>query len=129
MLKHHLKTHHKILKYKLQLSKLTSIQYHKTEVRAFSNPPRLVFIVMKAIGILLGQQSTEWKDCKALLCRPNFIELLLNLDLEAIPESQVTKLKQFVQKEELTPENVKLISIAAGQLAKFICLFIELREC
>ena len=73
-----------------------------TELRAFKNPPVDVINVVSALMILLGKEPS-WASAKKEMTDPKFIDRIIKLDKNNMPESTMKKLKTFTKQENFLP--------------------------
>ncbi|XP_067124199.1 dynein axonemal heavy chain 10, partial [Centruroides vittatus] len=92
-----------------------------TEIRSFVSPPPVVMTVALCICALLGKQ-TSWKTARAMMSEPTFMENLLNLNVENIPNQNITIMKRLLKSLEpgINTEQIKQISKAGSKLFDYI---------
>lgn len=56
------------------------------EIRVYISPPELVIQVMLAVQTLLGIGKPDWPTAKLLLGDPQFIQQLVKIDKDHLPE-------------------------------------------
>lgn len=98
-------------------------------VRTMKNPPLPVKIVMETICILRDikpEKATPtiedfWSLSKKLLNDPKYVEYLLTLDKDMIPDNISEKLQEKVASNDaFDVEKIKLISVACELLCKWV---------
>ena len=89
------------------------------EVKSFSNPPRLVGVVMEAVCILLNRKPT-WDEAKKVLNDIYFLQTLENYDKDNIDPKIIKKIARYVNDPEFHPDNVSRISQAATSLCMWV---------
>lgn len=67
--------------------------------------------------ILRNEKAADWKTIKKTMADPNFIQLLTNLDVRAIPQEAIEDVEKVLKQEDLSADSVKKVSSAAGVLA------------
>ena len=93
-----------------------------TEIRSFLKPHAAVILVLQAICILLGE-NTSWKEMKIVLM-DNFLERLMKYEKNKIDERRLKRFRVLVRKPEFDPKFISKISVACRSLAKW-CLAID----
>ncbi|PRP75973.1 hypothetical protein PROFUN_01689 [Planoprotostelium fungivorum] len=109
-----------------------------TEVKAMVRPPVGVKLVMEAVCIVmnvkpkkidgekLGEKVDDyWEPAKSqLLSDPKFLDLLINYNKDAVPESTIQKLQPYIQSNDFRPFVVAKVSKACTSL----CLWVRAIE-
>lgn len=92
-----------------------------TELRSLKNPPLKVLQTTNAIMLILYREQT-WKSFQKAVANPrNFISLLINYDLDNMPDEKIDELDDYIAKNGLTEiESIKTTSYSASNLASFI---------
>jgi len=98
------------------------------EIKCLAKPPRSVMEVSKAVCILFqlrpkGKGSLEdyWQTARTnLLDDWGFLDRLIRYDKDNIPESIILRLDDFVSNDELRPENIRRVSVAAEGLCMWV---------
>ena len=54
------------------------------EIRALRNPPKLVKTALESVCLLLGEQSTDWKEIRSIIMKDNFIPDIVKFSTEDI---------------------------------------------
>ena len=57
---------------------------HLVEIRALRNPPKLVKTALESVCLLLGQQTTDWKEIRSIIMKDNFIPDIVKFSTEDI---------------------------------------------
>lgn len=75
-----------------------------TEIRAFNNPPRSLYPVISAVSTVLGKGNDTFKDQWAFFKReasePRFLDRLINLDKNNMPEKTMKKIEAITAKDD-----------------------------
>lgn len=61
--------------------------------RSFAKPPRQVQTVCECILIIKGYRELNWKAAKGMMSDPNFLRSLMEMDFDAITQSQVKNVR------------------------------------
>ena len=93
------------------------------EVRAYTNPPELVDLVMQAVMILRGGEPT-WAEAKRQLADTSFINQLKEYDKDNMTDRILKKIGTYVSKPEFKPDTVGRVSFAA----KSLCMWVRAME-
>ena len=93
------------------------------EVRAYTNPPELVDLVMQAVMILRGGEPT-WAEAKRQLADTSFINQLKEYDKENMSDRVLKKIGTYVSRPEFKPDTVGRVSFAA----KSLCMWVRAME-
>ena len=93
------------------------------EVRAYTNPPELVDMVMQAVMILRGGEPT-WAEAKRQLADTSFINQLKEYDKENMTDRILKKIGIYVSRPEFKPDTVGRVSFAA----KSLCMWVRAME-
>ena len=93
------------------------------EVRAYTNPPELVDMVMQAVMILRGGEPT-WAEAKRQLADTSFINQLKEYDKENMTDRILKKIGTYVSRPEFKPDTVGRVSFAA----KSLCMWVRAME-
>ncbi|XP_075255484.1 dynein axonemal heavy chain 6-like isoform X3 [Convolutriloba macropyga] len=107
---------------KLQAAIQSLDQLNKTdisEVRVYNNPPVLVLKVMSAVCCLL-QKTPNWPTAKLLLGDPGFVDQLVALDSNKLPDRVFKNLEKYTRSLDFTPENVKKVSLACMSICNWV---------
>ncbi|XP_063728306.1 dynein axonemal heavy chain 6-like isoform X2 [Symsagittifera roscoffensis] len=97
-------------------------QLNKTdisEVRVYNAPPVLVLKVMSAVCCLL-QKSPNWPTAKLLLGDPGFVDQLVKLDSNKLPDKVFKNLEKYTRSVDFNPENVKKVSLACMSICNWV---------
>lgn len=91
------------------------------EMKAYSNPPALVEMVLKAVCLILGEKES-WDDAKKkILTRLDILDVLSSFKAATLTEKQIKKLKDnYLTDPDFEPEKVKNQSLAA----KSLCIWV-----
>ncbi|KAH7827202.1 dynein haevy chain 9, inner dynein arm 5 [Monocercomonoides exilis] len=95
------------------------------EVRTFANPPEAVKKVMFAVCTLFGKKN-DWDSARALLAQPNFVQMLLNFDINEIDAAMGKRMQTtFLDDPDFNPEKVVAVSKAAANICAWVVAIIE----
>ena len=89
------------------------------ELKAFSNPPPAVALVMEGVNILLGKKP-EWKEAKLTLGMMDLMDQLKNYDKDNISPAILKKIKKYVVHEDMQVDRVAQVSSAAKSLCMWV---------
>ncbi|XP_069922194.1 dynein axonemal heavy chain 10 isoform X1 [Oryctolagus cuniculus] len=103
---------------KLELQKLDKSDV--TEIRSFAKPPKQVQTVCECILIMKGYKELNWKTAKGMMSDPNFLRSLMELDFDAISQSQVKNIKSLLRTLNTTIEEMEAVSKAGLGMLKFV---------
>ena len=91
-----------------------------SEMKNYGSPPADLVMVFDAICILLGKK-TGWAEAKQLMNNPAaFLDSLRNYDKDNISSKLHKKIKEYIKKEEFTPEIIGKKSEAGRSLCSFV---------
>lgn len=105
-----------------------------TELKAFTNPPQGVKMVMEGVCIMKGIKPKRvagdkpgekiddyWPVATPLLGNPKkFLESLFGYDKENIPDAIIKKIKPYIDNPAFTPENIKKVSEACTAICSWV---------
>lgn len=94
-----------------------------TELRTFSNPPPAIQVVLRAINVLLGEES-DWEHTKQTLLDFKYMDRLKNLERTKVTQQELDRLKVFTTSNDFDPEVVGNQSQACRNLCVW-CLAVE----
>ncbi|XP_069071115.1 dynein axonemal heavy chain 10 [Pleurodeles waltl] len=103
---------------KLELQKLDKSDV--TEIRSFAKPPRAVQIVCECILVMRGYKEINWKAAKGMMSDPSFLKSLMDIDFDAITQSQVKTVRGFLKTLNTSLEEMEAISKAGSGMLKFV---------
>lgn len=66
--------------------------------RSFAKPPKQVQTVCECILLMKGYKELSWKAAKGMMSDPNFLRSLMEIDFDAITQSQVKNTRGEVDK-------------------------------
>ena len=88
-----------------------------TELKAFTNPPALVKVVLEGVCILLREEQ-DWATAKKLLANPQLMLALMEFDASGVTAGMRRRLKPLLR--GLTLHKVQSVSVAAGGLFSWV---------
>lgn len=103
-----------------------------TEVKAMTNPPAGVRLVMEAVCIMkevkpvkkdagLGKKIDDyWDPAKKMMAQATFLQSLLDFDKDHIPETVIQNLQPYMRDPDFVPEVIERVSIAAKGLCSWV---------
>ncbi|EDQ91509.1 uncharacterized protein MONBRDRAFT_15298, partial [Monosiga brevicollis MX1] len=105
-----------------------------TEVKAMSNPPAGVRLVMETVCIMQGVKPKKvagdkpgqkvddyWSVSGPLLKDPQkFLDSLFNFDKDNIPEKVIQKIEPYIENENFTPAAIEKVSKACTSICKWV---------
>ena len=99
------------------------------ELKALSNPPKLVATVFEPVMILLGK-TTSWAEAKKSMSNPNaFLDALKNYSAENIQPSVVQHIqKVYFSNPEFNFEDVKRKSCAASNMVAWTIAMVNIAD-
>jgi len=89
------------------------------EIKAFTNPPQDVQIVMSAVMIVLGKE-TSWASVKKELTDSAFLKKIMEYDKDNVPAATLKKIEKYTKQDNFKPAYVERISMAAGALCMWV---------
>lgn len=89
------------------------------EVRSYGRPPQKVEMVMEAVMILKGC-DTSWAEAKKVLADPNFLQNLRDFDRNHVSEKTLKKIATYTTNDEFQPDKVGIVSLAAKSLCMWV---------
>ena len=87
--------------------------------RVYARPPELVTMVMAAVCTLLDKK-TDWGEAKKVLGSPDFLQNLIGLDKNKIPDKIFVKLRKFSKHPDFKPETVGKVSLACKSMCQWV---------
>ncbi|TNJ27094.1 Dynein heavy chain [Giardia muris] len=90
------------------------------EIRSFTQPPDLVKLVLAGVMTLLNR-DTDYKSAKVVMGEGQFLEKLINYDVNNIPESMLKKVKRYYMDKNYTVDAIGRVSVAG----KSLCLWVR----
>ncbi len=90
-------------------------------MKAYTNPPGLVEMVLKAVCLIFGEKET-WDDAKKkLLGRMDLLDTLSSFKASSLDEKRVKKLKEtYLDDPQFDPIKVAGVSSAAKNLCVWV---------
>ena len=90
-------------------------------MKAYTNPPALVELVLKAVCLILGEKES-WDDAKKkILGRMDILDVLGGFKASTMTEKQVKKLKEsYLNDPDFDPDKVVKVSAAAKNLCIWV---------
>ena len=89
------------------------------EIKSFPSPPAEVEMVMYAVMVILGKDTT-WLAVKKELADPQFVKKIKEYDKDKISQSVLKKIERYTKKEEFDPVYIQKKSEAAGALCVWV---------
>ena len=91
------------------------------ELKALTNPPADVVLVMEPVMILLGQKK-DWANArKQMQDAGKFLELLQSFDVAKVTEKTLKKVRtEYFSQKNFNPEYIRGKSVPAGHLCTWI---------
>jgi dynein heavy chain len=89
------------------------------EIKSFPSPPAEVEMVMYAVMVILGKDTT-WLAVKKELADPQFVKKIKEFDKDKISQSILKKIERYTKKEEFDPAYIEKKSEAAGALCVWV---------
>ncbi|XP_071050357.1 dynein axonemal heavy chain 2 isoform X2 [Onthophagus taurus] len=90
-----------------------------SEMKSYAKPPAKVKIVMEAVMILKGV-DTSWDEAKRQLGDNNFLNDLREFDKNHVTDKTLKKIAVYTTNEEFVPDKIGAVSLAA----KSLCLWV-----
>ncbi|EFO63728.1 Dynein heavy chain [Giardia lamblia P15] len=90
------------------------------EIRSFTQPPELVKLVLAGVMTLLNR-DTDYKSAKIVMGEGQFLEKLINYDVNNIPETMLKKVKRYYMDKNYTVDAIGRVSVAG----KSLCLWVR----
>ncbi|XP_067862341.1 dynein axonemal heavy chain 10 [Heptranchias perlo] len=91
-----------------------------TEIRSFAKPPRQVQTVCECILVMRGYKEINWKSAKGMMSEANFLKNLMEMDCDAIGQTQVKTVKGFLKNLNTSFDEMQAISRAGAGMLKFV---------
>ncbi|EDQ84603.1 uncharacterized protein MONBRDRAFT_39235 [Monosiga brevicollis MX1] len=91
-----------------------------TEIRSFAKPPPAVQTVCECIVVMKDGKDISWKAAKGMMADPQFLSSLMNMDVDAIKQKQVTTINASLKKANISLEKMRDVSTAGAGLLKFV---------
>ena len=92
-----------------------------TEIKAFTNPPQGVQVVLEAVSILVEPEaSPTWDHSKKLLGKVGFIDSLRNFKKDDVSDGTLKKIEKYVKNPMMQPDAVRSVSVAATSMALWV---------
>lgn len=96
-----------------------------SELKAFSQPPPAVLMVVSACVVLLAPptkipKDRSWKACKIVMGKVDqFLDSLIHYDKENIGENNLKEVQRYLDEPEFTYENILTKSLAAAGICSW----------
>eukprot|EP00919_Chromeraceae_sp_WS-2016_P001806 GHVR01004377.1.p1 GENE.GHVR01004377.1~~GHVR01004377.1.p1 ORF type:complete len:4168 (-),score=965.61 GHVR01004377.1:131-12634(-) len=92
------------------------------ELKALHNPPSLVKLALEPVVMMLyNPRECSWDDCKKAMKQPDFINQVLNFEIDSLKESQRTRIeREYLNSKEWDTTKIDRASKAAGPLAIWV---------
>ena len=90
-------------------------------MKAYTSPPALVELVLKAVCVILGEKES-WDDAKKkILSRMDILDVLSSFKAGSMTEKQVKRLKDnYLNDPDFDPDKVYKVSGAAKNLCVWV---------
>jgi len=101
------------------------------ELKALCRPPLRVIPPLKAAAVLLNvdvSAANEWKDLQGMLADGNFIQKMLDLELDAINDEQWAKIRTLATDADFTYASQSRCSSLTGVVTALILALISRKE-
>ncbi|KAK2953633.1 putative Dynein axonemal heavy chain 6 [Blattamonas nauphoetae] len=95
-----------------------------TEVKSFANPPEMVKRVMSAVCTLFNKKP-DWDNARGLLSQTNFIQLLINFNVDEIDASMDKKMRPYINDPDFKPDKIENVSKAAANICQWVVAVVE----
>ncbi|CAM9594499.1 unnamed protein product [Lampetra planeri] len=93
---------------------------HLVEVRSMANPPAAVKMALESICLLLGENTTDWKQIRSIIIRDNFIPTIVNFSADEISDTIREKMKKgYLSNPNFNYDTVNRASLACGPMVKW----------
>merc|ERR1712070_976866 len=89
------------------------------QLKAYATPPPLVAMVMEAVCILLGEDTT-WAAAQKLLSDCRLVQMMKNYDKDNITRAMIRKLQRYILTPEFHLEIVGRQSIAGASFCTWV---------
>ena len=90
------------------------------EVKAYANPPKEIMNVMSAVMCVLGKANADWAAVKKEMTDPKFMDKILTLDKDNMPEKTMVKIEAYTKKDNFLPQILMQKSVVAGALCSWV---------
>jgi dynein heavy chain len=98
------------------------------EIKAFTNPPKDVAIVMGAVMTFL-RKPTDWPSVKKELTDSTFVNKIMDYEKDNISPNTLKAIEKYTKEENFRPDYVSKKSVAAGQLCAWVCAIEDYAKC
>lgn len=101
------------------------------EIKAANNPPaQIVRVVQSIVLILFGTKVPRaWPDCKKRMSDPRLLKLMKNVDKDNISDKKLRALEKYTQRGDMTLDNVRTKSVAAGIIWEWVIALEKYAKC
>jgi dynein heavy chain 1 len=89
------------------------------EIRALGNPPPTIKLALESVCLLLGNQTTDWKEIRGIIVKDTFIGSIVNFSTDDITEDIRKKMRRYTDDPNFSYEKVNKASLACGPLVKW----------
>mmetsp|Transcript_48497 Transcript_48497/g.77592 ORF Transcript_48497/g.77592 Transcript_48497/m.77592 type:complete len:191 (-) Transcript_48497:86-658(-) len=101
------------------VSNLTRKQLN--EIKCMKRPPTPIKLTLNAVVLLLGKQTTDWRQMQKLLSSPDFIPSILSFNTNQVKSKTVRKVKKtYLSDPQFTFKRVNKASKAAAPLVLWV---------
>ena len=90
------------------------------EVKAYATPPKAIMNVMSAVLTVLGKPGADWAMVKKEMTDSKFMDRILGLDKNNMPEKIMIKIEAYTKKNDFLPQILFTQSEVAGALCAWV---------
>jgi len=90
------------------------------EVKAYATPPKDIMNVMSAVLCVLGKPNSDWPAVKKEMTDPKFMDRIVNLDKNNMPEATMKRIEAYTKKDNFLPQILVQKSTVAGAFCAWV---------
>jgi dynein heavy chain len=93
------------------------------EIKAYTQPPQAVMVVMSAVMTVFGREAS-WASAKKMMSEPGFLKVITNYPKDQTSQATVNKIAKYTKEEDFQYD----ILITKSTAAAALCLWVRAIE-
>lgn len=99
------------------------------ELTSYLNPPKSIQKVLTAVLLLIKKEEFDWKELKATLLHIDFVDEVLNYDIETAEKSLIDRINSsYISDPDWQIDKIKRASKAIGPLAEWLTYQVQYKD-